>query len=73
MDNRKKKGIITYCNTLMQTPFKKKNGTTNDGFQQYITNFLLHVAYTKTPKVLLTLDRRYSRRDRRPSRAVDWG
>ena len=25
--------------SLRQTPFKEKNGSTNDGFQQYITNF----------------------------------
>ena len=34
---------------------------------------LLRIAYTKTPRVLLTLDGQYSRRDQHPSRAVDRG
>ena len=32
---------------------------------------LLRIVYTKTPRVLLTLDGQYSQRDRCPSRAVD--
>ena len=31
---------------------------------------MLHVAYKKTPRVLLTLARQYSWRDQRPSSAV---